>query len=109
LIKLFLVFVSLYTYLNADKILNKALACPSVMALKKAPLGDDYLNLNMYAISNSCIIIYKNTEVQAIGYDPRNSSEIYQKIVEKRTGVTLFVKKSVIQIEQGGKKSTWRF
>lgn len=95
--------------LNADKILNKSLACPTMDAYKKAPLGDDYLNLNMYAISHNCKIFYRNSEIQVLGYDPRNSKSPIMEIVDKVTGIKYFINRSSVQVEQGGKKSTYRF
>jgi len=37
---------------HADKIKRVAVACPSIMLLKKAPT-DDYIEINKYAIANS--------------------------------------------------------
>ena len=107
--KLILTFFVLVSFLNADKVLQKSLACPSIMLLKKAPLGDDYLGLNLYAISNNCVILSKNSKIQAIGYDPQNKKVQYQEILYKNTGAILYMLRSQMQVEQGGKKSTYRF
>lgn len=106
-----LAILLLFSVSYADKIKKKTLACPSVLQLQKAPLNtaDNYINLSMYAISNDCVIVSKRDDIEAVGYDPLNSKEIYQKIIYKKTGVYLYVIRSSIQIEQAGKKSTFRF
>ncbi len=110
-LKYFFVLLALVSMLNADKINKKALACPSIDKLKKAPVheGADPLDLNMYVIANDCLILSRNAEVEAIGYDPRNSTEIYQKIVDKKSGKILYILRSSIFVEQGGKKNSLRF
>lgn len=106
-----LVFLLLVSFANADKMKRKTLGCPSVMLLQKAPTdtGDNYLELNMYAIANSCVIISKRDRVEAIGYDPLNSKEIFQKVIYKKTDSVLYIPRSTIQVEQGGKKGAVRF
>jgi|OM-RGC.v1.029475377 hypothetical protein len=96
---------------NADIMKKKTLACPSVIQLQKAPVesAENSMNLSMYAIANDCVIIDKRDNVEAVGYDPTNSQEIYQKIIYKKTGVYLYVIRSAIQVEQDGKKSSLRF
>lgn len=37
----------------------------------------DPFELEMYSIANACVILSRGDEVEAIGYDPRNSKEIY--------------------------------
>lgn len=102
------------TVLNADIVKENTLACPSIEQLKKAPLNTkkNSLDLSMYAISNNCIILTKRDKVEAIGSlddDIRNSKEIYQKIMYKKTGVILYMKRSALGIEKGGKKASYRF
>ncbi|MEA2072969.1 MAG: hypothetical protein U9O86_05230 [Campylobacterota bacterium] len=63
----------------------------------------------MYTIANSCLILSREDKVQAIGYDPRNSKQKFQQIVDKKTGVQLYILREAIQIEQGGKKNSYRF
>ncbi len=106
LLSLLLIFIA-----DADIMKKKTLACPSVMQLQKAPVdtSENYMNLSMYSIANDCIILGKRDNVEAIGYDPTNSKEIYQKILYKRTGVYLYILRSSIQVEQDGKKSSLRF
>jgi hypothetical protein len=101
----------LFVFSHADKVLKKTLACPSVVLLQKALQEDmkDPLNLEMYAIANNCVILDKSDEIEAIGYDPRNSKEIYQQILRKKTGRELYLLRSTIAVEQGGKKDTMRF
>jgi len=84
------------------------LACPTILLLQKAPV-DDYVDTNMYAIANNCMILNKKDNIEAIGYDALNSKEIYQKILHKKTGSYLYILRSSIQVEQGGKKSSIRF
>ncbi len=108
----YLVIITLFFIsLNADIMLQKSLGCPSVTILQKAPLStdDDILNLNMYAIANDCVIISRRDKIEAVGYDPRNSKDIYQKIIYQKTGSYLYILRSVIQVEQDGKKGVVRF
>ena len=104
---LFLLITSVY----ADRLSKKTLGCPSVMLLEKAPLDDaeDPMALSMYSIVNECVILTHRDHVEAIGYDPRNSTDIYQKIIYKKTGVYLYILRSSIMVEQGGKKNIHRF
>ena len=95
----------------ADLIKTKTLACPSIMILKKSMDVDmqDPLELEMYSIANSCLVLSREDKVQAIGYDSRNSKEIFQKILYKKTSTELYILRSAIEVEQGGKKNTLRF
>jgi hypothetical protein len=97
--------------LSADVITVKTLACPSVTILQKFVKEDlkDPLKLDIYAISNNCIILSKGDKVEALGYDPRNSKEVYQKILYKKTNRELYMRRSSIFVEQGGKKNSIRF
>jgi len=90
---------------------KKTLACPTIKQLQNAPLdtAENYMELSMYAIANGCEILGKRDKVQAIGYDPRNSKEIYQKIVYKKTGKYFYLLRATIQVEQDGKKARYRF
>jgi len=106
-----LAFLLIAISLNADKMKEETLGCPSVMLLQKAPHGtkDDYVSLNMYAISNGCVILSPRDSVEAIEYDSSNSEEIYQKIVYKKTDTILYIPRSTIQVEQAAKEATFRF
>ena len=108
---LLLLFLSLFSFLNADVITHKALACPTQDALKKAPVEttSNSLELEMYVIANGCVILSREDKIEAIGYDPRNSKELYQQVVYKRTGTQLYILRSSILVEQGGKKNSYRF
>jgi len=90
---------------------KRTLACPSIEQLKKAPVENDEnsMNLSMYAIANDCHIIDKRDKIEAIGYDPTNSKEIYQQILYKKTNTRLYILRSAIQVEQDGKKGSLRF
>ena len=95
----------------ADLIKTKTLACPTIEILQKSMDIDmqDPLELEMYSIAHSCIVVSHKDKIQAIGYDPRNSKEIFQKILYKKTSTQLYMLRSAIQVEQGGKKNTLRF
>jgi len=110
-LKLFFSILFLVSLLQADMITHKTLACPSIDTLTKAPVStsSNPLELEMYTISKSCVILSRGDKVEAIGYDPRNSKEIYQEIIYKRTGTQLFMLRSAIVVEQGGKKNSYRF
>ncbi|MEN8303147.1 MAG: hypothetical protein ABFQ64_03670 [Campylobacterota bacterium] len=97
--------------LNADRVNKRALACPDIDKLKKAPVheGADPLGLSMYIVANNCEILSKDAHIEAIGYDPRNSTEIFQKILDKKSGAVLYILRSSIVAEQGGKKNSLKF
>ena len=109
--KYLFVLLALFFTASADQINKKTLACPDIDKLKKAPIheGADPLDLSMYVIANDCEILRRHTVVESIGYDPRNSTEIYQQILDKKSGRTLYILRSSISIEQGGKKNSMRF
>ena len=90
---------------------NKSLACPTELILKKAVKIDlsDPLTLEMYAVSNGCVVLGREDKIQALGYDPHNAKDIYQKILYKKTGVELYILREAIEVEQGGKHNTYRF
>jgi hypothetical protein len=96
---------------NADKIKNKTLACPTVEQLHKAPAykDDDNLALDMYIVANDCVIVTPQDKIEAVGYDPRNSQEIYQKVINKENGSAYYILRAQIFVEQGGKKASMRF
>ena len=97
--------------LNADKITKETLACPTVDKLKKAPtdVDSDSLALSIYTVANDCVLLFKNSEVEAVGYDPRNSTEIFQEILDKNSGKILYILRSSIYVEQDGKKAALKF
>ncbi len=112
--RIILVLLFIISASNADIIKKNTLACPTIERLKKAPLDttENYMELSMYAISNNCVILTKRDKVEAIGSlddDIRNSKEIFKKIMYKKTGVILYMKRSSLQIEKGGKKASYRF
>jgi len=109
--KYILTLLLILTALQADKVKYKTLACPSVDILKKTPVdtGDNYLDISMYAIANSCVVLTKESSIEAVGYNANNSNEIFQEIIYKKTGAHLFVKRSKIIVEKFGRKSTFRF
>lgn len=95
----------------ADQIKSATLGCPTIEALKNAPVStpETPMALSMYAIGSGCEIISKRDKVEAIGYDPLNETGRFQKIIYKKTGATLFILRSAISIEQDGKKNGIRF
>ena len=97
--------------LRADVVLYKTLACPQIDILKKAPLDleSNPLKLEMYTIANDCVILNRGDSIEALGYDPRNSKAIYQEILYKKTNSHLYMLRKVIEVEQGGKKNSYRF
>jgi hypothetical protein len=111
MLKVTFLFISLFSSLFADKVKTKTLACPSVLTLQKAAEIDlqDSLTLEMYSIAHGCVILTREDSIQALGYDPRNAKDIYQKILYKKNGSELYLRRSAIEIEQGGKKNNFRF
>ncbi len=111
-LKYLLVPFLLIASLSADQINKKTLACPTVDTLKKAPVentASNPMDLSLFMIANGCEMLSARDGVEAIGYDPRNSKKLYVKIIYKKTGAYLFVPRSAITIEQGGKKNNYRF
>jgi len=110
-LKIFLFIFILITTSYGDLVKKKTLACPTVMLIQKAMQEDmqDPLKLEMYSIAHNCIVLEKKDKIKAVGYDPRNSKEIFQKIIYQKTATELFILRSAIEIEQGGKKNTLRF
>lgn len=106
-----LIFFLLITSVYADKLNKKTLGCPSVILLEKAPVDrtEDPMALSMYSVANGCALLTQKDKVEAIGHDPRNSKDIYQKIIYKKTGSYLYILRSSIIVEQGGKKNIHRF
>jgi len=111
MLKNILLLLSLFISLSADRVINETLACPSVLILQKAVQEDmqDALKLEMYAITHGCVVLSRNDSIEALGYDPRNSKEIYQRILYKKTNSELYLLRSSILVEQGGKKNNFRF
>ena len=109
--KYILILILIMTALQADKVKYKTLACPSVVALEKVPAdtGDNYLDIQMYAIANSCVLLTKSSSIESVGYNANNSEDIYQEIIYRKTGVHLFVKRSMLIIEKFGRDATYRF
>ena len=109
--KYILILLLTLTALQADKVINRTMGCPSIMLLQKAPLDakDNYMDLNMYAMANSCVFLTKSSSIESVGYNANNSKDIYQEIIYKKTGVHLFVQRSDLIIEKFGRKSTFRF
>ncbi|RUM64325.1 MAG: hypothetical protein DSZ04_02700 [Sulfurimonas sp.] len=89
----------------------KTLGCPSVEVLKGSKVVDmeDSLKLEMFSIANSCVILSKEDSVEALGYDPRNSKDIFQEILYKKISTVLYILREAIHVEYGGKKNTYRF
>jgi hypothetical protein len=111
MLKLLFLLSALYITLFADKVKSKSLACPSVVILQKAADVDmeDPLALEMYSIANECVVLSRDDTIEALGYDPRNSKEIYQKIFYRETNSELYILRGAIVVEQGGKKNGFRF
>ncbi|MCD4667566.1 MAG: hypothetical protein K8R44_03080 [Sulfurimonas sp.] len=109
--KFILVLFLTFTFSMADYLVKKTLACPSIMLLKKAPVsdGESGMDATLYIIANNCMVLSKKDKIEAIGYDSRNSKEIYQKILHKKTSKELFILRSTIMVEQSGKKNRLRF
>ena len=107
--KYLFILLAFYVTVNADKVIKKTLACPTIDKLKKAPTDSNSLDLSLYIIANDCVVLFKDSEISAIGYDPRNATEIFQKILEKKSGQILYTPSSSISVEQDGKKAVLRF
>jgi len=109
--KYLLILILALSALQADKVKNRTMGCPSIMLLQKAPLDtkDNYMDLNMYAMMNSCVFLTKNSSIESVGYNANNSKDIFQEIIYRKTGVHLFVLRSEIIIEKFGRKSSFRF
>ena len=108
--KSFLLFLSISSFLLADKVIVKAIACPSIDILEKSSqYTDDFIALNKYAIANGCKSLSLQDPVEAVDYDTASKKSIYIKILDKRTGNILYIKRQHVLIEQPGKKNNFRF
>ncbi len=109
--KYVLMLVLVIASLQADKVKFKTYACPSIVIFEKAPVdtADNYMDIQMYAIANNCVLLTKSSSIEAVGYNANNSKEIYQEIIYRKTGAHLFVKRSNIIIEKFGRDATLRF
>lgn len=99
------------SFLNADTIKATTIACPEEVHLQNVTkeVEFDYFKLNSYANKYHCDILDKNSEVEAIGYDPATSKELIIKIINKKTGKELYIRSRAVQIERSGKKNNFRF
>ena len=90
---------------------NKTLACPSIETLQKSKTVDlnEPLALDVFAITNSCVVLLRSDRVEAIGVDPRNSKEKFIEILYKKTNTRLFILRSAIFVEQGGEYNSYKF
>ena len=104
-------FLLLASTLDADVVLYKTLACPTVDTLQKVPLElkSNPLELEMFTIANSCIILNRGDSIEVLGYDPHSSKEKYQQILYKKTNTQYYLLRESIVVEQGGKKNSYRF
>lgn len=109
--KYIIILLLVLSSLQADKVKRSAIACPTLEILKKVPVdtGDNYLDINTYAIVNSCVILSKKSNIEVLGYNANNTKKLFHEIIYKKTGAHLFVKSSAVIVEQYGKNSSWRF
>ena len=109
--KYILMLILIMTALQADKVKYKTYGCPTVVQLEKMPVdtADNYLDIQMYAIANNCVLLTKKSSIESVGYNANNSQDIYQEVIYRKTGVHLFVKRSMIIIEKFGRDATLRF
>jgi len=111
ILKFFLPILISLLPLSADMVRVKSLACPTLDTLQKSPISHatEPLEVDMYAIANNCVVVTRGDSVETLGYDPRNSQEKYVKIFYKRTKQELYILRSDVQIERGGKRGVIRF
>ena len=90
---------------------NKTLACPSIEILQKSRTIDlnEPLSLDVFAISNSCVVLLRSDRIKAIGTNPRNSEEKFIEILYKKTNTRLFMLRSAIFVEQAGEYNSYKF
>jgi hypothetical protein len=107
---LLLLLLSISSSLLADKVIVEAMACPNMDIMKNASqYDDDFVALNKYAIANGCKFLNLQDPIEAIDYDPALEKSIYIKILEKRSGSVLYIKREHVLIEKPGKKNNFRF
>ncbi|MDF1878558.1 hypothetical protein JHD46_02760 [Sulfurimonas sp. SAG-AH-194-C20] len=109
--KYLLIFILLTPFIYGDVIKYKTLACPTIALLKEAKSIDmeDSLELEIYTIAKNCVVLSREDHIKALGYDPLNSKDRFQKILYKKTSSVLYISRDAIHIEQAGKKNTYRF
>lgn len=105
-----MLLLSLSSTLLADKVVVETIACPSIDIIKEsARYDDDFIALNRHAMANDCKFLNSHDSIEAIDYDPASEKSIYIKILDKRMGSVLYVKRQHVLIEQPGKKNNFRF
>ena len=111
MLKKIVLLLALLSSLSSDMVKNKTLACPSIFILQQAASEDmqDPLKLEMYSIAKGCVVLVRGDTIEALGYDPRSSKEIYQKIYHRKSNSELYLLRSAIVVEKGGKKNGFRF
>jgi len=108
--KILILLLGISSFLLADKVIVKAMACPNMDIMKKSSqYASDFIELNKYAIVNGCKFLNLQDPIEAIDYDSASEKAIYIKILEKRTGNILYIKRQHVHIEQPGKKNNFRF
>jgi hypothetical protein len=94
----------------ADKIVVETIGCPELKTIQgAAQYTDDIMALNQYAIANGCVFLNSANPIEAVDYDPASEKSIYIKVLDKRTGSLLYVKRQFVDIERSGRKNNFRF
>ena len=90
---------------------NKTLACPSIEVLKSSLDMDlsEALQIESFAIGNSCEVLTRNDEVQAIGKDVLDNTKTFVKIYYKKKQVELFIFRKALTVEQAGTYNSYKF
>ena len=97
--------------LYGDMIKNKTLACPTIKILKSSLDMDlnKALQIESFAIGNSCVVLTRNDEVQAIGDDVRDNTKTFVKIYYKKKQVELYMFRKALTVEQSGTYNSYKF
>jgi len=103
--KYILILLLVLASVHADKVKRVAVACLSIMLLKKAP-ADDYIEINKYSIANSCVLVSPKDSIEVVS---DNSKDAFQKIMHNDRGLLLYIRTSAIIFEKPGKKNIFKF
>jgi len=93
------------TSIFADKVNREAIACPSVVSLQNVPTGE-YMEINKYVIANNCVVVSPNDSFQVVS---SNKKDAFVKISLQEKGLLLYIKSSLVKLEQPGDKNILKF
>ena len=97
--------------LYGDMVKNKTLACPTKEILKSSLKMDlnEALQVESFAIGNSCVVLTREDAVQAVGKDVRDTTKTFVKVYYKKKQVELYMFRKALTVEQPGTYNSYKF